>query len=69
MKLKDLTEHDHPEHCWTWLKAEIDFINKRVRTAYEEGFLDGEKHAVKSAVTRAITDPAAIREAFERDCG
>jgi hypothetical protein len=69
MKPKDLTEHDHPERFYVWTKMEMEFINTRIRRAYEDGFIDGDKHAINSAVTQAITDPAVIRNMFERDCG
>ncbi|CAB4241143.1 hypothetical protein UFOVP228_19 [uncultured Caudovirales phage] len=60
MKPKNLTEMDHPLSWFTWRKDELDFINARVQLAYEQGRIDG------AAVI--ITDAAAIREAFEKDC-
>ena len=43
MKLYDLTDHDHPLSWYTWSKEEVEFINARVRTAYENGLEDAAK--------------------------
>ncbi|CAB4241097.1 hypothetical protein UFOVP228_37 [uncultured Caudovirales phage] len=58
MKLKDITEHDHPEHCWTWTKTELEFINARVKLAYEEG----QKQTVSRAVEEIMELTKRIAE-------
>jgi len=40
MKPKDITEYNHPERHWKWIKSEVEFINARVNLAYEEGRKD-----------------------------
>ena len=65
MKLKDLLDHDHPERFYVWTKFELEFINARVRAAYAEGVQAGKEQARNTV----ITDAAAIRAAFEKDCG
>ena len=60
-----ITEFDHPEHCWKWTAVELAFLDAKFKEAYDRGWKDGYKHgAFNNAV---VTDPAAIREAFETD--
>ena len=29
--MKQITEYDHPEHCWKWTQMEIEWITERIK--------------------------------------
>ena len=58
MKPKDITEHDHPLAWYTWKKDEVEFINARVKLAYEEG----QKQTVNRAVEEIMELTKRIAE-------
>jgi hypothetical protein len=45
--MTELKEHDHPEHCWTWTRTEVEFINARVRDYGRAEYLRGLEQAAK----------------------
>jgi hypothetical protein len=55
-----ISEFDHPDHGWKWTRLEVEFINKKLKEAYDKGYKHG-------AAGSTITDPAEIRRVFEID--